>query len=844
MPASQLKRLKASLREQGITGPQKPNKAKRRDASERGVGAQRSKREATLARIRDSFNPFEVQSSSRPRKFDITTNKPTRATNAGSRPGITKSQGEQTRRNALLPELRRRNKVGGILDRRIGENDPFMTPEERAELRFAKTSGRARTGAFDLEDDTEDVLTHLGQSLATEGRDDFDEHISQASSDLEDEGSGLKRKRDTSDGAVKAVDTDMPGQPERKKTKAEVMQEVIAKSKLHKYERQQAKEDDDELREELDRGMGDLMAILHGHQVPGPITPSAVDVESSINPDRLALLNGADRAILDKQYDSRIKQMTMDQRAQPTDRSKTEDEQAKEQAERLQKLEEDRLARMRGGRTPNKGDSDEDEDDRAHSDAADLDDAVAFGLNSEGDQRYRGYTELDVEDEDDFIIDDDLVASGSDLEEGPDNFVDHLNVSGQADTNDDDPNDLDQEEDELLPALLTKDEREALYKGQQQTSTSPSMSQNLPYAFECPTSHIELLAVLEGIPETDIPLTIQRIRALYDPRAAAENKAKLATFSAALVSHIVYLGDSKPPALATTIDTVIRHVHSLSRTFADSISAAFQHELRKLANGGPTPGRLCLLTAVGTIYPTSDHFHQVVTPAITLMARWLGLTNPKTALDLTYGAYIGAQCLSYQRLSKRYVPELVRFICLALQCNESPASLITAQLANLDRAMDLWTDKAAFPDIIANVLSALQRCTHESADAYLRKLNTLLHQTRLVRRPLELHNHRPLPIKTAVPQFEDNFNPDKHYDPNFARSEANKLKSEYKRERKGALRELRKDANFVARERLREKRERDRAHEEKERRIVAEINAEGGQERNEYERERKRRRGR
>jgi hypothetical protein len=32
------------------------------------------------------------------------------------------------------------------------------------------------------------------------------------------------------------------------------------------------------------------------------------------------------------------------------------------------------------------------------------------------------------------------------------------------------------------------------------------------------------------------------------------------------------------------------------------------------------------------------------------------------------------------------------------------------------------------------------------------------------RRPLFLHDHKPLAIKTAIPKFEENFNPDKHYD--------------------------------------------------------------------------------
>lgn len=92
-------------------------------------------------------------------------------------------------------------------------------------------------------------------------------------------------------------------------------------------------------------------------------------------------------------------------------------------------------------------------------------------------------------------------------------------------------------------------------------------------------------------------------------------------------------------------------------------------------------------------------------------------------------------------------------------------------------------------------------------------------------------------IKTSIPKFEEGFNPDKHYDPDRERAEASKLKAEFKKERKGALRELRKDGNFIARESLREKKERDAAYEKKYRRLVAEIQGEEGRESKIYERE-------
>lgn len=121
----------------------------------------------------------------------------------------------------------------------------------------------------------------------------------------------------------------------------------------------------------------------------------------------------------------------------------------------------------------------------------------------------------------------------------------------------------------------------------------------------------------------------------------------------------------------------------------------------------------------------------------------------------------------------------------------------------------------------------------------LQTVRTHLKSSRLARRPLALHNHRPLAIKTSIPKFEESYNPERHYDPDSERAAASKLKAEYKKERKGALRELRKDASFMAREGLKQKRERDAEYERKYKRLVAEIQGEEGREANEYEREKR-----
>jgi len=83
------------------------------------------------------------------------------------------------------------------------------------------------------------------------------------------------------------------------------------------------------------------------------------------------------------------------------------------------------------------------------------------------------------------------------------------------------------------------------------------------------------------------------------------------------------------------------------------------------------------------------------------------------------------------------------------------------------------------------------------------------------RKPLELQLHKPIPIPTYIPKFQENFSIDKHYDPDRERAKINKLKSQYKREHKGAIRELRKDSQFIARQHIAEVKEKDAVYKKK-----------------------------
>lgn len=86
-----------------------------------------------------------------------------------------------------------------------------------------------------------------------------------------------------------------------------------------------------------------------------------------------------------------------------------------------------------------------------------------------------------------------------------------------------------------------------------------------------------------------------------------------------------------------------------------------------------------------------------------------------------------------------------------------------------------------------------------------------------------MQSHKPVAIKTYTPKFEANFSSGKHYDPDAERNATAKLKALYKKEKKGAIRELRKDNKFLAGERAREQKTTDEEYTKRMRRVEGDI---------------------
>lgn len=113
MGESQLKRLKASLRTAGITGPQKskkPSVRAKQQAAAAGSSTKRLDRNVALQSIREEFNPFEIKTTRE--KHSISGRGQIKG--AKGRPGLSKQIGEE---NVCGPWL----SVSGELESGIGD---------------------------------------------------------------------------------------------------------------------------------------------------------------------------------------------------------------------------------------------------------------------------------------------------------------------------------------------------------------------------------------------------------------------------------------------------------------------------------------------------------------------------------------------------------------------------------------------------------------------------------------------------------------------------------------------------------------------------------------------------
>lgn len=346
-------------------------------------------------------NPFEIHTNRR--KHDILGRN---LKHDKGLPGISRSKAIKKRQKTLLVEYKQKNKANMFIDRRFGEYDEKMTLEEKMMKRFTmeKKHHHERRGKYRLEDEE---LTHLGQSLGEIDKfddillSDDDDNVDNNQDDVDDvkelHFGGFLTKKKTADN-LSDKDED------KHKSRKEIMEEVVAKAKIKKHERQMAKEETVNLTDKLDqdwKSLRNLMSKKGLHSAEIPATKS-------------------------DDYDIAVRQLAFEIKGKATDRLKSEQELAKEEQERLRKLELERQRRMKGLPAVDKKPKHVSADDLGDSFTPAEDDRVLLS--------YQDGSMLNVEDDEDQLSGD----NGSDLEQNEENVaVDQKEEEGESSAEDD-----------------------------------------------------------------------------------------------------------------------------------------------------------------------------------------------------------------------------------------------------------------------------------------------------------------------------------------------------------------------------------------------------------------------
>ncbi|XP_071413005.1 nucleolar protein 14 [Pithys albifrons albifrons] len=830
-------------------------------------------------------NPFEVKVNRQ--KFDILGRK---TKNDVGLPGVSRSKAIKKRTHTLLKEYKEREKTNVFKDKRFGEYNTKITPEEKMIRRFAleRQQNYGKKNIYNLNEEEE--LTHYGQSLAEiEKLND----IVDSDSDTEERGTlsaeltaahfggggGLLRKK---------VSSGQQDQEEEKpKSRKELIEDMIAKSKQEKQERQTRRESALELTEKLDKDWKEIQALM-AHKPP-----------KSERKDREAEKPKPD------EYDMIVRELGFEMKAKPSERMKTEEELAKEEQARLQKLEADRLRRMRGI------DEQADKKKPSHVSADDL--ADGFILDKD-DRRLLSYKDgkINIENEEE-----EKEEEEEDEEDGKeDNENEEEEESEEESASEDQEDDAADSHSDLASDLESEEEASG-NKEEKKHKTNENESQNveeldpkreaakseLPYTFAVPESYETFKSLLAGRTIEQQLIILERIQKCNHPSLAVGNKAKLEKLFSFLLEYIGELATLDLPELRT-IDKLVLPLYNLCQMFPEAASDSIRFILRDIAHDmeeiveakgrAPFPGleTLIYLKIISLLFPTSDFWHPVVTPAFMYMSQLLTKCRITTLQDVIKGLFICCLFLEYVSLSKRFVPELINFLLgilhislpkkqaqgytvvhpftpvgknleLLLVCDKEdleswqkenlPLSIVTRlketsrtemnhiRLSCLALCFDLIKKCAAlyeslpsFHEIMHPVRILLtqhvpvneypekmQECYHSA----LKELeNKVKHYTPLIR-----EKKKPVPLKQYTPKIVKVLEFGRKQASSKKEQERKQLIQRHKRELKGAIREIRKDNQFLARMQLSEIMERDSARKRKVKELLGSLATQEGE---------------
>uniref|UniRef100_H2TIF3 NOP14 nucleolar protein homolog (yeast) n=1 Tax=Takifugu rubripes TaxID=31033 RepID=H2TIF3_TAKRU len=787
-------------------------------------------------------NPFEVKINRK--KFDVLGRK---VKHDVGLPGVSRSKAITKRKETLLKEYKQKNKSSKFIDRRFGEYDTKMAPEDKILQRFAMERKRSydKKDVFNLNEDEE--LTHFGQSLAK--METFNDFVN---SDDESEEKGLLSAEMTAShfgggGGLLRKKTSGDQQEEdgsqRAKSRQELIEELILKSKQEKRERQAQKEEAQVLTEQLDKEWKSIQALM---------VKKAPKAESDEKPEEKPKL---------EEYDMMVRELGFEMKAQPSEKLKTPEELAREEREKLQKLEADRLRRMMGDEIGNSTQQ------QVHMSADDLNDGFILDNDDKKTLAYQG------EEEEGGV--------SSEEEDG------HSDLESENESEEEEPK-LEAKETSAKP--LSQEE----IKAQQEAAKS-----ELPYTFAAPESFSELKDLLCNHTPDNQRLILARTLKCNHPSLAVGNKLKLQKLFGFLLEYVGDLASRTPPEL-TTVDKLIPELYNLCQMYPEAACKAMQSILGDAAHSMeevlevkgraafPSLDMLIYLKVTALLFPTSDFRHPVTTPALLYISQALTRCPVRSLQDVTSGLVLCCLAVEYVSFSKRFLPELINFLLgilhLAVRdkttlgytlvppfratgkltdllvlsdwesCKTwSKKSLPLSATQSLDLKTDLerdhhrltclsicldlvkrcsllYRDLPSFTVILQPIKTLLSKhLTAQTIPAALQVILETIDSAPVAHPRLVFEKKKPIPLKLLTPKIVEVLDYGKKRGCTREEKEKERLKHKYKKEFKGALRELRKDSRFLAREKLNEVVQRDTERKKKVKELFGSLASQEGE---------------
>jgi nucleolar protein 14 len=383
------------------------------------------------------------------------------------------------------------------------------------------------------------------------------------------------------------------------------------------------------------------------------------------------------------EYDRLVKEMIFAPRGEPTEKLKKEEDVARIEKERLEKLERERLARMRG-------DQDDGDKQPKHRSADDLDDGyflepVEFG-NEDG-EKVLSYA-INEGNEPDHDESGDYHSAEEGNEEVEEENESEESGSEEEESDNDSLDDLkndEESEEEAEPVIDTKVLIISTPEAKVKPAPKPEVKESalskkitealekIPYTIAMPESYESLQELLENHPVKIQGIIVERIIKTNHVRLLHVNRSKMLKLFAFLLQ---YVNDGFSNVDSDNIGKRFKllaelspHMYDLiqmnpeegSRCFLEVVKEKYE-DFKKNSKKFPPLESLIFFKLLGSLFPTSDFRHPIVTPTNVFLHHILSQAKVKSRSDVASGLFLSTLVLDHQQLSKKFLPAVMNFL--------------------------------------------------------------------------------------------------------------------------------------------------------------------------------------